>query len=215
MAARKGADDVTDAEDRKLLERWAAGDNRAGDKLTVRYFKRVRRYFHHRVPGEHEDLMAETFLQLSKSVGRYRGDAPVRVFIFRIARNVLLMHLRKLSRQPQFDTYTTSLSAARGRRPSSLVAESEECRILLDAMQDIPIVHHDVLTFYYWDRLKGREIAALLDLPEGTVRNRIRRGLQLLLEAFNEHSGRAREWVMTEDLVEQRLRELKDLARQL
>ncbi|MFV8754890.1 RNA polymerase sigma factor [Nannocystaceae bacterium ST9] len=197
-----------DREDRELLAEWVAGASDAGDKLTIRYFRRLRAFFVHRVSGEHEDLVQETFMQLSKSKQNYRGEAPVRVFVFKIARYTMLQHLRRVSRRPEFDTFTSSLCEAYGRRPSSMMAESDEHQILLDALQDIPVMDHDLLTFYYWVEMTGPELGDLFNVPVGTIRGRLAAARKRLRERFEEISRLPRERMPTEEAFEMWLREL-------
>src|SRR5690606_7311647 len=153
--------DPNDVVDRELLARWVDGDLRAGDGLTRRHFVSVQRYFIRRAPEAQEDLVQDTFVRLSTSKANYRGDAPVRVFIYRIARNVLRMYLRGLGRQPGFDPLSSSLAAAHGRRPSSALAAMEEHTILLNALQEVTSEDQDLLELRYWRGLTGPELREL------------------------------------------------------
>ena len=80
--------------DLELLERWREGDRRAGNDLVRRYFPSVRAYFVNKVTIEYEDLVQETFARLMRARDRFRGDAGFRVYLFQIARYVLLEHFR-------------------------------------------------------------------------------------------------------------------------
>jgi RNA polymerase sigma-70 factor (ECF subfamily) len=196
-----------DVRERAALQAWAQGNSRAGDKLTVYYFPRIRAYFHRRAPEEYEDLSNETFLQLAKSKDNYRGDGTVQVFIYSIARNVLRQHLRKLGRTPDFDPYTTSLGEAYGKRPSSSLVHREEHRIMLDALQDITSDAQDLLELRYWQELTGPELRDLFGIPEGTVRSRLTAGLKQLRKKYDEISMQpGRE--LSEQVLERWMREL-------
>jgi RNA polymerase sigma factor (sigma-70 family) len=204
--------ELEDRVDRELLAQWVDGIREAGDKLTIRYFRRLRSFFIQRVAGEHEDLVNETCCRLAESKQKYRGEAPVRVFVFGIARNVLLQYLRKKSRQPEFSPYTSSLGEAVGRRPSSMLAETEEHRIMRDAMQDIPVNDYDLLAFHYWTGMTGPELRALFEVPEGTIRGRLAAARKRLRKRFDELSTLPRERLPTEELFEQWLRELREAS---
>jgi DNA-binding transcriptional regulator LsrR (DeoR family) len=65
-----------------------------------------------------------------------------------------------------------------------------------------------VLELYYWEELRARELAEVLDLPEGTVRTRIRRAKQL----FEEEIARL---AASPDLVRSTLCDLEGWARRL
>ena len=53
---------------------------------------------------------------------------------------------------------------------------------LLDALRRIPVDAQIVLELYYWEDLPAPDVARFLDVPEGTVRSRLRRALELLRE---------------------------------
>lgn len=203
--------DPIDAIDRELLTRWIDGDKQAGDELTQRYFVGILRYFTRRAPEEQEDLVNETFLQFSKSKASFHGDAPVRVFVFRIARNVFRMYVRRMGRQPQFDPLTTSVVVAFGRHPSSILAEREDHSILLNALQEVTSEDQDLLELRYWRGLTGPELRDLFEVSEGTVRSRIGAALKRLRAKFNELSNAPRRQV-TEETVERWMLELRSMA---
>ena len=55
-----------------------------------------------------------------------------------------------------------------------------------EALRRIPLELQVALELYYWEGMAGPELAAALDLPEGTVRTRLRRGRQLVREQLTE-----------------------------
>jgi RNA polymerase sigma factor (sigma-70 family) len=203
--------DPGDAIDRGLLARWVDGDPQAGDELMRRHFIGIQRYFIRRAPEQQEDLVQDTFVALSTSKASYRGDAPVRVFLYRIARNVLRMYFRSQGRQPGFDPLTSSVAAAYGRRPSSALAGAEEHTILLNALQEITSDDQDLLELRYWRGLTGPELRDLFNEPEGTMRSRIRAALKRLRSKFDEISNKPRSDV-TEEMVERWMVELRPMA---
>jgi RNA polymerase sigma-70 factor (ECF subfamily) len=198
-----------DARDRECVALWAQGDRHAGDELVKRYFQPICHYFRRRVGDEQEDLVQITFINLNQSLVNYRGEGSVRAFIYAIARNILRDYLRKVMRGPELDTYTTSMGQAQGRQPSSMLRESEEHRLLLDALQDISIEDFELLTLYYWDEMTGPELSELYESPEGTIRSRIRGALGRLHQCFTKLSELPRERQPTEELVEQWLSGLR------
>jgi len=79
------------------------------------------------------------------------------------------------------DTGVTSVVDL-GMSPSGAAAEAQDFVRLRDALRRLPIDVQVALELYYWEDLSGPEMADVLELPEGTVRSRIRRGLGLLEE---------------------------------
>lgn len=199
---------LPDDEDRDLLQRWTAGDSASGDKLIMKYFLSIKTYFIRRVPEHQEELVQEAFLGLASGKANYRGDAPVRVFIYKIARNILRKHLR--NQRPKFAQLTSSLADAYGRRPSSILAEAEGHNLLLDALREISLDDQDLLELRYWQGLSGRELGALLGVSEGTVRTRLQTALRKLGEKYTE-LNEEQQTTMPEDEMEKWLLELRSM----
>lgn len=160
--------------ERDLLDAWAAGDNAAGQALLERHFDRLFRFFELSVPGMAEDLVQETLLAALEGRSRFRGEVGFRAFLMGIARNKVLMHWRTRGRRPrEVDVGDLSLEAL-GASATSIIAHREAEQRLLQALRAISLSDQLLLQMYYWDELTGPQLAAALDLPEGTVRTRLR-----------------------------------------
>lgn len=182
-------DDWTDVE---LIAPWLAGDKEAGAVLIRRHHRFVDRFFRNKV-NEQEigDLLQRTFVECLAHIGRYegRGGASFRTYLIGIAYNVLLKQLRddaqrRKHEQPE-DIEELSV-AEMGQTPSQILAMKDEQRRLLEALQRLPLKLQVVVELRYWGGLKQREIAAALELPMGTVADRLRRGLRLLRRYLDE-----------------------------
>ena len=163
------------ADDAELLAAWHDGDEGAGAELFSRYFDAVYRFFSSKViESEVEELTQNTFLGCMEARERFRGDSDFRAYLYGIARNKLLHHLRSKKRTPHFDALD---SCIRDLEPSAstIVAERAEQRILLEALRSIPIDLQIAVELHYWEGLSGRALGEVLGIPEGTVRSRLRR----------------------------------------
>ena len=69
-----------------------------------------------------------------------------------------------------------------GLSPTTLIAQRKEQLLVLQALRRVPLDHQVVLELYYWEAMTAKELAEVLEIPEGTVRGRIRRAKQLLEE---------------------------------
>jgi RNA polymerase sigma-70 factor (ECF subfamily) len=163
----------TSASDEELVESWRAGDRSAGDQLFVRHFDSVFRFFAGKIHGDVEDLVQTTFMACVEGKEAYRGESSFRTYMFAVARRLLYRHWRTRSRRPQIDFAVTSLEDL-GPSPSAAVRGREEQRLLLEALRRIPLQQQIALELHYWEQLSGKEIALVLDIPEGTVRSRLR-----------------------------------------
>src|SRR5690606_17565980 len=128
--------------DVELLERWRAGDRKAGGELVKKYFDAIRRYFINAVGDEErKDLTNETFRRLSDAMPRYQGNSSVRTFLYRIAKNVLNDHLRRRYRQSDrgFDPLTHTVEDVEGATPSQAVERLQRYRRLVALLRALPV----------------------------------------------------------------------------
>lgn len=167
-----------------LLRRWREGDLAAGEALFERYYGRIERFFINKVSTGVGDLVQETFTALVENRDRLNEDSKLGSYLFAIAYNVLCGHLRHTYRsgqQIEFDRVSTyDLSPS----PSSVAVRRREERLLLEALRSIPLDYQMILELHYWEDMKTADIAAVLGIPAGTVRSRMRRARELLQDSM-------------------------------
>jgi RNA polymerase sigma factor (sigma-70 family) len=202
----------TPKSDIDLLDAWRAGDSRAGNELFNRHFDSVCRFFANKAANEVDDLIQRTFLACVEGRDRFRGDASFRGYLFGVARNVLRRHYRdKRYHDERFDPLVVSVHDL-GPGPSMLIADKREQALLLQALRRLPMDHQITLELYYWENMSGSELAQVLDIPEGTVRGRIRRAKQLLETALAELAESPQQLESTIANLEGWARSLRDKA---
>jgi RNA polymerase sigma-70 factor (ECF subfamily) len=177
------------ATDAQLLHAWREGDARAGSDLIRRHARRLYEFFASKVCSGAEDLCQQTLAACVESRERIEEDGCSRTFrsyMFAVARSKLINYYRHLDRHDRrFDPLRTT-AAQRSGGLSELVARRADRRRLREALRRLPVDAQIVLELHYWDQLRVREIAAVLDVPEGTVKARLsraRRHLQQRLAA--------------------------------
>jgi RNA polymerase sigma-70 factor (ECF subfamily) len=181
-----GASAADETSDLELLEAWRAGDRERGSALFRRYARSVSRFFRTKLPESAEDLTQSTFLALLEGERGFRGDATFRAYVFGIARNQLLMHFRTRGRfRDRFDPLTRSAVDA-GASPARIVARHDQQRIVLAALQRLPVDYQVALELHYFEGLRLEEIAEVLGHPVGTIKSHLSRGRVLLGEHLRE-----------------------------
>ena len=170
--------------DEVLLARWQGGDKHAGAALLERHHGAVARFFAHKVGPDSEDLVHDTFMALIERIDHFRREAGFRAYLFGIARRKLYRHIRDLCRdRRRFDAAETSLAAI-DPSPTARMAAREEDRLLLAALRTLPLDTQVMLELHYWERMKIREIAEVLEMDAGTIRVRMSRGRKKLEQAM-------------------------------
>ncbi|HKP59570.1 MAG TPA: sigma-70 family RNA polymerase sigma factor [Polyangiales bacterium] len=156
-----------------LLERWTNGERAAAEELFERYFDPLLRFFQNKVQHGVQDLVQQTWLACCEGRVRFRGDASFRTYLFQIARFQLYSHYRSRHRNLDLDFELASVVDL-GTSPTGAVARKQDQRRLLNALRRIPLQYQIVLELRMWEDLTCAEIAHVLDLPEPTLRSRLR-----------------------------------------
>jgi RNA polymerase sigma-70 factor (ECF subfamily) len=180
---------VPSSSDLELLDAWQAGDHVAGEELFDRHFDPVMRFFRNKLDQGCEDLVQQTFLACLEARDRFRRESSFRTFLFAVAHNVLRNHLRsKRRRGPEIDFSRESVWGI-APSPSTILTRHRNQERLLDALRRIPVEHQVALELHYWEDLTAAEIAAVLTIPTGTAKTRLRRAKALLVEQLQDEAG--------------------------
>lgn len=173
--------------DESLLDAWRRGDRTLGNELFARHIRSVSRFFRTKVPDAAEDLTQQTFLALLDPARI--PTVSFRAYLFGIARNQLLMHLRGKTRAAaRFDPLTHSAPDA-GASPVRVAQAGEQSRALAVALQKLPVDYQVALELHYFDGLSVAEISEVVGKPAGTIKSLLSRGRDLLRERIAELVG--------------------------
>jgi RNA polymerase sigma factor (sigma-70 family) len=169
-----------------LLQRFGAGDPEAGNALFRRYYASVHRFFEVKAGAQADDLTQRTFLACVEASAQFRGAASFRTFLFGIARRQLWQFLRKGRRTSSAMRLTEAHGPATQPTPTGLISSRQEQRLLLLALNWLPADLQVAVQLYYWEGMKGAEIAEVLEIPPSTVRNRLARAREALRQRICE-----------------------------
>lgn len=170
--------------DGELFAAWAAGDQRAGERLFERHYDGVARFFRNKAGDHWPELCQQTFLTCVEVRDNFRAEGSFRSFLFGIAYRQLYRHFRKRSQGREDLDFEVRSVQDFDPSPSSIVAAGEEERQLLTALRRIPLEYQVILELHYWEDMTAKDCAEVLDIPLGTAKTRLRRGRQLLEEAL-------------------------------
>jgi RNA polymerase sigma-70 factor, ECF subfamily len=179
-----GSDDEG-TDDHLLVQRFLDGEEAAFDHLVERYYQRLDRLAQHivRNPSAAEDITQEAFLRAYRALPRFRGEASVYAWLYRITVNLCLNYLRQQSNRPSMaaDLSDVSVSAP---DPSALVEGWERHRAIRNAIEALPPHYRIAVILRELEGLSYQEIADLLAVPVGTVKSRLNYGKRLLQETL-------------------------------
>ena len=183
--------------DADLVARCLTGDDGAWRELVERYSAKVYRIAYHRTydRAEAEELTQDCFLKVWENLDRYEPtEASLLAWIATLSRNLSIDHFRKRRREKGFqfvsdDALVTLLPGSDD--PSADAVRRERLRLLLDALAQLPDELAEIVQMRDLDGLDYREIADLLDLPDGTVKSRLNRARVELARIVRERIGAA------------------------
>ncbi len=171
--------------DEDLARRIRARDPRAFDAFFDRFAPGLLHYLAG-MTGDHptaEDLLQETVLRVHANIVRYEERGTFRAWVYRIATHLALTELRRRPARP------APLEGAALERPDPACADAGAAidaerrgRVLEHGIAALPAEQRAVLLLRVREELDLRGIAAVLAIPEGTVKSRLHHAVRRLRE---------------------------------
>ncbi len=174
-----------DREERELLQRVARRDRRAFDELYIRYHPRLLRFLvrHAGRLDQVEELINDVMLVVWQQAAAFRGGSRVSTWILGVAYRKGLKALERARRMPlEAPVDETCLIDSDG--PERQLSRRELRDQVLAALEALPVEQRAAVELTFYHGCSYREIAAIMDCPENTVKTRMfhaRRKLHRLL----------------------------------
>lgn len=178
----------------ELVQRAAAGDQRAFEWLVIKYQRRIMRLIGRLVRDVDlvEDIAQETFIRAWRALPKFRGEAQFYTWLYRIAVNTAKKALLELKRDPivtEAARRSSDDDDETSRRDNELISEStpetelaarEIAAAVNTAMEALPEDLRQAITLREIEGLSYEEIAETMNCPIGTVRSRIFRAREAI-----------------------------------
>jgi RNA polymerase sigma-70 factor (ECF subfamily) len=164
--------------DRALLAAVKAGSVDAMAALYDGHHQRVR-VLARRLLGDDaaaEDVVQEVYAALPRAAGRYRGDADAQAFLLGITVKRARSHLRAAIRRRRLLESYARHERPGPRNPEQDAYREQLVRRLLWALDRISLAHREAFVLCEVEGIKAAEAAAILGIPEATVRTRLFHG---------------------------------------
>lgn len=187
---------LTAATDAELVTRACAGREDGFEELVRRYQRPIVTYVY-RMTGDYEaalDLAQEVFIKVYNSLARYDSEYKFSTWIYRIAHNSAIDHLRRNSkkleeletRNSEGETYARPQVVSARPSPEQESERAERRTEIEAVVQQLPHAYRELIALRHAHDMSYDEIAEVTGLPLGTVKNRIfraREALRVALEA--------------------------------
>ena len=176
--------------DELLVERARAGDLGSFEELVDRYRDLIVRVAARIVgPSDAEDVTQDVFLRAFHRLGQFRGQAPFRSWLLRIAQNSALNALQqKRSKEQSADDAGGFELEDPGRRPAEELEVSERRERLSRKLLEVQPTHRAVLVLRDLEGLSYQEIAEITEAPVGSVKGRLFRARRELIDILRHNT---------------------------
>ena len=191
------ADRTEEASDSELLERARHGDAEAFSALVRRHDRYLYRITRSILRDDHEaeDLVQQTYLKAFTKIVGFRGEASLRTWLTRIARNEALRRKRRQRSLVDLGAIDTARERVRSQiylspltqaTPEGEVARIQIRRMLERAIDDLPTAYRTVFIMRDVEEATVEETANVLGIKTETVRTRLHRARNMLRERLGE-----------------------------
>jgi RNA polymerase sigma-70 factor, ECF subfamily len=156
------------------------------DRLIEQYQHRLMRYLTYVVGNRQtaEDLFQDTWLRVLERGSQYDGEHQFSAWLFSVARNLAIDHLRKkkhVSLEAEENEVSIAIPVSAGPSAFEVVAGAEKSEQIFEALTKVPAEYREAIVLRFHEELSLEEIAAVTRAPLGTVKSRIYRGLSALM----------------------------------
>lgn len=180
-----GGRNLIESVDQSLVSRCLGGDEAAWEELVRQHTRQVYGlcFRFTNSAQEAQDLTQEVFLRVFKTIKTFRStEGSFGTWLARVTRNLLIDHYRRTRQQRVTDSIEDQLpvleqvGTSGAARPDQALAGREASEILQATLQKLSPDLREAVILRDLQEMEYREIADVLDIPEGTVKSRINRG---------------------------------------
>jgi RNA polymerase sigma-70 factor, ECF subfamily len=186
--------DLASVADRDLVATAVSGVEGSFEELVRRYQRPISAYVY-RMVGNYEsalDLTQEIFIKVYSSLNRYRAEFKFSTWIYKIAHNAAVDHLRRTATReqslmvgPEGDQFDLPIES--GLLSPEQESEQRERRVEIETVvRALPANYRELIILRHSQDLSYEEIVEVTGLPLGTVKNRLFRAREMMRLQFVE-----------------------------
>lgn len=180
------------AADCELVAGAVEGREEGFEELVRRYQRPIAAYVY-RMVGDYDaalDLTQEVFIKVYNSLARYRSEFKFSTWIYKIAHNASVDYLRRNSTREQAITSEVDGEErempvmSRKLSPEQEYAVEERRAEIERVVRQLPAAYRELIILRHQHDLSYDEIAEVMSLPLGTVKNRLFRAREMMRQQF-------------------------------
>lgn len=159
------------------------------EQIVKRYTPRIFKMIYNMI-GNYEntkDLTQDVFVKALNGFDSFRGDASVYTWIYKIALNSVFEYRKKDARKKIISIYDIKHPEME-EEPEKNLLQKADLELVKRSIQDLPPKYQTVIVLRYFEDNDYATIADILNIPIGTVRSRLHRGILILANLIREKS---------------------------
>ncbi len=170
-----------------LIGKIEKGDKDAFQIIVITYQHMVSSTVYRMVnhSADVEDLSQDIFIKIYNNLHRFRYESKFSTWIMQITYNTTLNFIQK--KKPQLtekEILETTPDMTLAKRPDKRMEALDMKQHIHKAIAQLPLQYRTVLTMYHLNEMHYNEIGAILNMPEGTVKNYLFRARKMLKTHF-------------------------------
>lgn len=178
--------------DIELMLRTKAGDDSAFSELMNRHYKGVLNYIYRftNLRENSEDLTQEVFLRVYRSASKYRPEAKFTTWLYKIATNVSLTHVKKKNPAVSLDEMnenTGEYEDSEVEISDDIIYRKEMKNMIIKAMETLPEREKVAIMLCKYEGLSYEETADVLECSVGAVKAYVHRGRMKLVKKLKPY----------------------------
>ena len=187
-------------EEQALVEAWRQGDYHSFEKIVDAHERKIYNLALRMLgnPDDARDILQDTFIKVYNHLDRFRGDARLSTWIYRIAMNEALMKIRReKGKMVSLDTFSVSEGEVRSldiedwaQKPLDKLLTKELGERMQEAVTALPEDYRAVFLLRDIEGLSNADIAGVLDISVPAVKSRLHRARLFLRGELSKYYAR-------------------------
>ena len=177
--------------DEQLMQQAAEGNDSAFEELYRRYVHRLQGFFFRQMGGDEDlaaDMTHDVFLRAYEARKRYQANSSISAWFFTIAYNLCKNHYRNNAYETQVLASIDTEIQTEQQIELEMDAETLD-RALGEVLQALPPTLHQLFSLHYEEELTVPQIAQITGLPEGTVKSRLHKTMNMIRIKLKEYEN--------------------------